>query len=217
MTQMDEVPHYEGDVYVEDDRAAAMLVEIITAEDANLAPACQIIPYGAASVGRSLGQMVQNNRFPRPSTVFLDGDRGAAPGCALLPGDDAPERVVFEGLRERAWRGLAERTGRSYPDVVDACNKAMTLTDHHDWVRHAAVPLILGGNMLWQAMCALWATSCLSPEARRTVTEPIRDTLVAGGPASQELVLPQGTGETQAVESETMPEPASPSEPQQLF
>lgn len=217
MTKMDELPHYECDLYVEDGRAARMLVEILTAHDPDLALSCQTIPYGAASVGQALGLMVSGNRFPRPSCVFLDGDKGAASGCLLLPGEDGPERVVFEALRERNWSGIQERIGRDYPDVADACNRAMTLTDHHDWVRHAATRLVLGGDTLWQAMCAEWATTSLSPETAKAVTQPIRDTLLgaeavaAVAPAIREPIL------MPPKEPEPTPEPASSNETQPLF
>ena len=61
----------------------------------------QIIAFGAASVGQSLGQMVKQKRFISPTLVFLDGDQANAEGTIPLPGSDAPERVVFEGLKEK--------------------------------------------------------------------------------------------------------------------
>ncbi|MHB8331350.1 MAG: AAA family ATPase, partial [Candidatus Dormibacteria bacterium] len=154
MSKMDDLPHFEIDLYVEDDRAARMLVEILAKSDPDLALRSQTISYGAASVGQVLGQMVAGNRFPRRTCVFLDGDRGPAPGCLLLPGEDAPERVVFEALKEKNWTNLCARLGREYPDVVDACTRAMTLPDHHEWLRDAARRLVLGTDTLWQAMCA---------------------------------------------------------------
>ena len=96
MTQMDEDRHPEADLYVEDSRAKIMLQEIIGSVDKAMLLRCEIIPFGAASVGMALGQMVSAGRFPRPSLVFLDGDQERTPGCLLLPGDDAPERVVFD-------------------------------------------------------------------------------------------------------------------------
>jgi len=194
-----------------------MLVEILTAHDADLALACQTIPYGAASVGQALGLMAAGQKFPRPSCVFLDGDRGPSDGCLMLPGEDAPERVVFEPLRDRQWRGLSERIGRPYPDVVDACNRAMTLTNSHDWVREAARRLFLGSDNLWQAMCAEWATACLDPADAKEVTQPIRDTLVN---AQQILGAAPRLREPVVVAPSTpepIPEPVYPNEPQQLF
>lgn len=217
MNKMDEVPHYECDLYVEDARAARMLIEILTAHDADLAIACQPIPYGAASVGQALGQMVAANRFPRASCVFLDGDRGPSEGCLLLPGDDAPERVVLEALRERRWEGIDKRVGRPYPDVVDAFSRAMALADHHEWIREAARRLFLGGDDLWQAACAEWATTCLPTEDAKRVTQPIRDTLLSApaiegaAPALREPVVITPTA------AEPIPEPIFPNEPERLF
>jgi hypothetical protein len=92
--------------------------------------------------------MVSQKRFPRPTCVFLDGDQAASIGCFILPGDDATERVVFESLKSQDWRGIAVRTGRKHADVVDACSRAMSLENHHDWVSHAATTLVLGGDVL---------------------------------------------------------------------
>jgi putative AbiEii toxin of type IV toxin-antitoxin system len=190
MSRMDDTAHYECDLYVEDDRAATMLTEILAAHDPDLVRRCQIIPYGAASVGQALGQMSANGRFPRPSCVFLDGDAGPAEGCFLLPGDDAPERVVFEALQQRGWAGINQRTGRNYADVADACNTAMARPNHHDWVRDAATPLVLSGDNLWQAMCAEWAGGALSPDDAHTITQPVEDVLSGVGADPQQKPAP---------------------------
>ncbi|WP_198175536.1 hypothetical protein [Rhizobium sp. NXC14] len=72
MTRMDEEQHPECDVYVEDNRAATMVSEVLANVDRNILSRSKIIPFGAASVGKALGQMAHNKRFPRPSLVFLD-------------------------------------------------------------------------------------------------------------------------------------------------
>jgi predicted ATPase len=193
MTRMDDVAHFECDLYVEDERAGALLTEILVAHDPDLVRRCQVIPYGAASVGKSLGQMNAENRFPRRTCVFLDGDAGPAPGCIPLPGDDPPEIVVFDALRTRGWDGIAERTGRAYADVVDACNGAVARPNHHDRVRETATNLVLGGDTLWQAMCAEWATKCLAPEDAAPITQAAEDVLQGVGAARPALAPPTRT------------------------
>ncbi len=200
LSKMDEVPVHECELYVEDPRAERMLVEILAAQAPGLVQRCKTIPYGAASVGQALGQMIVRNRFPRPSCVFLDGDKAAAPGCLLLPGEDAPERVVFEALHAKAWTGMETRIGRPYSNVADACNHAMTLTDHHEWIASAATPLVVPGDILWQAMCAEWATSCLDSEAALPIVEAIEDRLI-------------GIEVAQPVLEPAMPKPANSAEP----
>jgi len=177
MSKMDDEPYYECDLYVEDEHAGRMLIEILAQHAADLALRCQTIPYGSSSVGQALGQMVATKRFPRPSCVFLDGDRGDAPGCLLLPGNDAPERVVFGALRSSDWKGLPERIGRGYSDVADACASVMNFADHHDWIRTAADRLVISGETLWQAMCAEWAKGHLSKIDAKPLVTAIQDKL----------------------------------------
>ena len=177
MTKMDDYPQHECDLYVEDVRAQLLLTEILVEHDSTLIERCQIVPYGAASVGKALGQMVVNKKWPRPSVVYLDGDQGLAPGCVTLPGDDAPERVIFAALKARDWKGIPDRVGREHSKVADACARVMVSSNHHEWVDDAATKLILAGDTLWQAMCAEWAKELPKSEARK-VTQPIDDALI---------------------------------------
>jgi hypothetical protein len=181
MSKMDDVPQHECDLYVEDERAKALLTEILAAREESLVARCQIIPYGAASVGISLGQMVNQGRFPTPSRVFLDGDQADAPGCLLLPGGDSPERVVMEGLRRANWRNLAQRVSRDFARVADECVRAMQQGDAHEWINTAATQLTLGGDYLWQAMCSEWAQGCLSPEDGGPIIRAVEEA-IAGDP-----------------------------------
>jgi predicted ATPase len=157
MTQMDDEDHPECELYVEDFAAQIWLEEMLAAHGQNVFPRCNVTPYGAASVGYALGQMVHQKRFRRPTCVFLDGDTDPADGCVVLPGGEAPEPVVFEGLRAIRWGDLWTRIGRDIASVSDACSQAMLLRDHHDWVRSAANQLRFGGDVLWRAMCAEWS------------------------------------------------------------
>jgi hypothetical protein len=177
MTKMDLEPHPECDVYVEDERAETMLREIIVKAAPELVARCLIVPFGAASVGQSLGIMANGNRFPRPTCVFLDADQEASTGCTILPGGDAPERVVFEALKQKGWPTIATRVGRSHSNVVDACERAMTADDHHEWVRLAADVLVLGGGHLWQALCAEWATEILDAAEAQRITDAIKEVI----------------------------------------
>ncbi len=177
MSKMDDTPHPEVELYVEDDRAQRMLTEIVASVAPEIVFRVRVIPYGAASVGQSLGHMVSEGRFPRSSSVYLDGDQAPAVGCTLLPGDDAPERVVFDALAATAWHGVAARLGRPHTDVADACIMAMAAGDHHQWVRSAAVKLALDSGTLWQALTAQWASSCLDAQDAERIVQPIRDLL----------------------------------------
>ena len=177
MTKMDDEPHPECDLYVEDQRARDLLREILVVYAPEEVERCRFIQYGAASVGYALGQMLSKRAFPEASLVFVDGDKPAGIGCLQLPGNDAPERVVFEGLRERNWRSLAERTGREYAPLADACGRAMLASDHKEWVSNAASKLLLPGDVLWPLMCQEWTRGCLDETAGRLIADTLKDTL----------------------------------------
>jgi hypothetical protein len=176
---MDDVPQYECDLYVEDERAERMTLEIIAerARNRETVLRCKTTKFGAASVGQALGIMKSQNRFDHPTFVFLDGDQGESTGCINLPGDDAPERVVFESLGTKKWLSLSDRIKRAFSDVDDACTQAMYLPDHHDWIKFAANKLVVGTDALWQAMCSEWAAKCLDEKSAMRITQPIEDAL----------------------------------------
>ncbi len=203
MTMMDEEMHPDRDIFVEDERAEQMLREILVAKLPEAVSRCQFIRYGAASVGHALGQMVASKRFPRPSLVFVDGDQVAKEGCLNLPGGDAPERVVFEGLREKQWGRLHERINRRFVDVADHCTRAMSGQNHHEWVKGAGEKLVLGGDVLWTLMCSEWTVTCLTDEAATPTVRSVRELLELGDapptPAAVRLVVeppaqPSGQG-----------------------
>jgi len=188
LTKMDEEAHPELDVYVEDDNARIMFEEIVAAHRLPSLSQCEIIPYGAASVGKALGLMVEQERFPRKSLVFLDGDQESSPGCLLLPGDDAPERVVLDALRMRGFQGVAEKINRSHGVFVDAAESAMTATNHRDWIRLIADRIIIGGHELWRAMCIVWAAECLDHFQASRIVDAVDEAInIRGIPAPGRL------------------------------
>jgi predicted ATPase len=209
MTKMDDAPHPECDLYVEDQRARDLLREILVVCSPAEVERCRFIQYGAASVGYSLGQMLNRRAFPGASLVFVDGDKPAEVGCIQLPGNDAPERVVFEGLKEHSWKSLAERTGRDYAEVADACSRAMLAGDHKEWVNSAASKLLLPGDVLWSLMCQEWARSCLDEAAGRVIADTLKDTL-ENYPKSS---LPNARDSATSLPSEPTPWPARPDYP----
>ena len=106
LSRMDEIVYPECEIYVEDDAAKTLVSEMLSQKDRNLGARVLITAFGAASVGYQLGIMVAEKRWPRPVGVFLDGDCAPGRGCCILPGEDAPEKVIFEGLAEIRWGDL---------------------------------------------------------------------------------------------------------------
>jgi predicted ATPase len=178
MTNMDDETHPDCELFVEDEAAKTMLTEIISAHGPGLGSRSRIVPFGSANLGRALGEMNAARRFPRPTCIFLDSDNAESKGCVLLPGDDPPERVVFDALSQVNWGALPQRLGRDFSNVADACSMAMTLTDHHQWVSSAGNKLLVPGAHIWQAMCSVWARDCLTSDEAAKIIQPIEDSLI---------------------------------------
>jgi hypothetical protein len=66
------------------------------------------------------------------------------------------------------------RTGRTITQIDDACTRAMTAADHHEWVNSAAKDLLLGGDTLWQIMASTWTGNGLAKEEAEKIVKPIR-------------------------------------------
>jgi predicted ATPase len=181
LTQMDDQAHPELDIYVEDVAAKILLEEIIISGKRDLIRRCAIVPYGMASVGYALGQMVRERRFQRRTIVYLDGDQESANGCEILPGGDAPERAVFSGLKALRWVGVPERISRAPGETIDALDCAMTKADHHDWVADAADRLVVGKNELWRALCSVWVAKAAQPSEIESAVQLIEDRIETVG------------------------------------
>jgi uncharacterized protein YgbK (DUF1537 family) len=97
----------------------------------------------------------------------------------LLPGGDAPEIVVFSALKAKQWTLLDSFIMRDFNQIVDACERAMTSVDHHDWIQAAANKLMIGSEGLWQSMSAEWVGNCITDADSKAVVEPIRAALMS--------------------------------------
>lgn len=174
LSHMDDELHPEMDIYVEDDVAKILLEEIIAAIDLPILKRVQIISFGSAQVGKSLGLMNIQGRFPRPTLIFLDGDQDQCDGCMLLPGTDAPERQIYNNLNSINWPDISANLSRSHSD---AAQKAMTLPDHHIWNKTVADRIICGGNDLWRAICRSWVKHIFIPQQDNSIVEAIKNKL----------------------------------------
>lgn len=175
LSRMDEENYPEVDVYVEDVSAKILIEEIIAFANLQLLSRIQVIPFGAANVGRALGMMNHQRRFPKPTVVLLDGDQDPSDGCLILPGNDAPERVIFESLNRIGFPDIAHSINRSHADLVNHCQLAMGLPDHHDWNRAVADRIICGSNDFWRAACRSWTKNVFQPTAADPLVTAIQD------------------------------------------
>lgn len=181
LTRLDEVVHPEAFVYVEDRSAEAWVREIIARHQNGqvLMSRIKLSPVGPANVVSMMGRLASEGKLPHPGIAILDGDQVGAPGCVRLPGEDAPERVVFLGLRERNWSNLHERFGIGAGDLHTYLEDALLNPDFHRWPSLVGDRILKSATSVWEIMTTEWCRTCLTDASRDEIVEAIQSVLPA--------------------------------------
>lgn len=181
LSAIDEPIHPELAIFVEDEAAATYLREILASDVASskLLQRIHIYPVGPANVVQMLGHLAFEGKLPYRSLSFLDGDYPASPGCALLPGNAAPERTVYQNLKAQAWGGLDQRFGIGAGTLLTYFEDAMLHADHHTWNTLIGDRITMASKTVWQVLCNHWAMKCLGTDERDRVAAAIEDAMVA--------------------------------------
>lgn len=174
MTKMDEFAHYEAEVFVEDEAAATLVKEILAARLKDRFPTVLVTPCGPASVAKMLGQMKEAKRFSRPTAIFLDADQDKTPGCSILPGaGDPPEKLIFKAAIKNNFGDLPEMLKRDYAEVSSAIQNAITVDDHHDWVKSVSNEIRVPEKAIWQAMVSDWVSRTMTDDEANMIVLPM--------------------------------------------
>jgi hypothetical protein len=127
-----------------------------------------------------MGRLAQEGKLPQPGVGVLDGDQADAPGCVRLPGDDAPERVVFLGLRARNWGSLHERFQIGAGDLHTYLEDALLNADFHRWPSLVGDRILKSSTSVWETMTTEWCRLCLTEEDMNAIVAAIQRVLPAG-------------------------------------
>jgi predicted ATPase len=177
LASMDDAPHPEADIYVEDREAARLVTELVARRRPDVIPRLAITPAGSASVIRALGIMVHQRRFQRPTASILDGDQDPAEGCIVLPGDDAPERVILQAMRSDDLQEIALQLARSPSQLRQEFAHAVTLPDHHAWLHSICDKTALDPRELWAICVRQWLKAHLSQDQQEQFVQALLDTV----------------------------------------
>jgi predicted ATPase len=182
LTKLDEIVHPEAFVYVEDRSAEAWVREIVVRhpDGQTIMSRIKVSPVGPANVVGMMGRLAIDGKLPQPGIGVLDGDQADSAGCVRLPGDDAPERVVFLGLRGRNWGSLHERFGVGAGDLHTYLEDALLSPDFHRWPTLVGDRILKSSTSVWETMATEWCRLCLTDDARDVIVEAIQAALPVG-------------------------------------
>lgn len=170
LTEIDETPHAELDVLVEDDESKMIVLEIIRASNQNdLLKRIQVVSAGSGPVIRSVAQLAQSNEWPYNTLCIVDADQAATLGLIKLPGTLAPEKQVISDIATLTDIPDLERLlNKPASDIRQELTKVQTSLDHHEWLQKLESQFSYPKNSLWQAFVQTWVRQCLT-EGNRTI------------------------------------------------
>jgi len=182
LTKLDDVSHPEAFLYVEDLFAEIWVREIIAShpDGADLLSHVKISSVGPANVVVMMGKLASEGKLSHPGLGILDGDQESKPGCIVLPGGEAPEQVIFSGLRDINWGQLHERFGVGAGSLHAYLEDAMLSPDFHSWPARVGDKILKSKTSVWETMATEWCRQCLAAETREAIVAAVKQTLPDG-------------------------------------
>ena len=183
MSRLDDKIHPELNIFVEDREAEIWLREIIAskADETEIIQRVKIIAVGPSNVVKVLGQLASKNKLPQKSLGVIDGDKESGEGCISLPGKDAPEIIVYNGLKDNNWPYLPERFGIGAGSLFNYLEEAMLEPQHHKWNEKVGDRILKSSTSVWETLANQWCKSCLQEKDRKVIINSIKELLSYNG------------------------------------
>jgi len=180
LTYIDDLEHPELYVFLEDKEAEKLFLEIIKQDRENCDRIIMQIStriVGASNVVSILGDLSVQNKLPYRSVALIDGDKQESEGrhCIFLPGNVAPEKLVFSQMKSLNWNNLSERFGIGAGTLYKILDDAMLLPDHHDWTKEVGDYVKQSKDYVWSVMVEEWCKQCLREEDRNRIVTAIKE------------------------------------------
>ncbi|WP_428304852.1 hypothetical protein [Lacipirellula sp.] len=122
-----------------------------------------------------MGDLATKGRLPYNAIGVLDGDKeDQSHGCIVLPGSEAPERMVFGELKANGWAQLLDRFGIGAGSLYQFLDDAIRAPDHHKWTELVGDRILKSKQSVWEILANQWARTCVRPDDAKRVTDEIK-------------------------------------------
>lgn len=165
LATIDENDHPEVYVHLEDEEAVTFFWEILKKDSNRYTEYLKKLStrvVGSCSVVGTLNDLAMCGKLPYKSISVVDGDkRNEYNNCVSLPGNLAPERMIFSDLKALNWNKLDERFGIGAGLLFQYLDNAMLLPDHHDWTIYVGDKVKKSKDAVWSILVEEWCKQCL--------------------------------------------------------
>jgi hypothetical protein len=183
MSRLDDKVHPELNIFVEDKEAEILLREIIACQEdgAEILQRIKIIAVGPSNVVKMLGKLANRDKLPQKSFGILDGDKEGGEGCLALPGNEAPEIVVYQDLKAANWPHISERFGIGAGRLFNYLEETMLEPNHHKWNEKVGDKILRSASSVWKILANQWCKVCLKEVDRNLIINTFNDLLSKNG------------------------------------
>lgn len=158
LSTIDDETHPDLYIHVEDEEAKAFLWELLKSKQDRydeFVKRISVTAVGSCSVVDSLNTLA--SKLPHKSISVVDGDKKVDyPNCLSLPGTHAPEKMVFQDLKNLNWNNLSSRFGVGAGSLHKILNDAMLEPDHHTWNEYVGNHIQLSKDAVWSILISEW-------------------------------------------------------------
>lgn len=183
LSTIDEQEHPEVYVHLEDDESVAFFWELLKKDGSKYNEYVKKIstkPVGSASVVGALNRLAVQGKLPYKSISVVDGDkRDEYPDCISLPGEQPPEKMIFEDLKAINWNKLDERFGVGAGILFQYLEEAMLLPNCHDWTTEVGNRVKKSKSTVWDIMIEEWCKQCLDDSIVQQFISNINDCVIS--------------------------------------
>ncbi len=176
LDRMDDIEAPDLYAFCEDKESCCLTTELLRKAGIDLS---RIRPMGVGpnDVVKVLGRLGAGNRLPIPSIGVVDPDMEVSIGCVKIPGINAPERQVFQDIRDHAISMLASRIGIEEGVVAGHLEQTIAIEDHHDYPKEFSRWINRTPEYTWEIMCQIWVENCVNQDAIDEFAQPFNESL----------------------------------------
>lgn len=175
---IDDIEHPEMYIHVEDKEAEKLFLNIIKTDKdiyEELIKKIVVQPVGSCTVVKTLNDLASDSKLPYDSISIVDGDSSKeCPRCMSLPGNLAPEKMVFSDLKSKNWNKLDERFGIGAGSLFKYLEDAMLIPDHHNWTTYVGDKIKESRDTVWDILTDEWCKQCLSEKEKNDFIQEIK-------------------------------------------